>query len=74
MTIVKIDDNEYELDSLSEITKDHLQSLQFVDGEISRNLARTAVLQTARAAYAKALRESLLVQESTLMGDTIRLS
>lgn len=74
MTTVKIDNNEYEFESLSAMAKDHLQSLQFVDAEISRNAAKAAVLQTARISYAKALREAIASPSSPLVGDTIRLS
>jgi hypothetical protein len=34
-------------------------SLQFVDAELQRLQAQAAVLQTARVAYSKALKESL---------------
>jgi hypothetical protein len=46
-------------DSLSDETKAQLQSLQFVDTELQRLQAQSAVLQTARSAYAKALQASL---------------
>ncbi|MEI7993316.1 MAG: DUF6447 family protein [Methylococcaceae bacterium] len=59
MTTVKIDDKDYELESLSEEAKGQLLSLQFVDAELQRLNAQAAVLQTARVAYAKALNEAL---------------
>ena len=46
-------------DTLSDDAKAQLQSLQFVDPELARLQAQTAVLQTARMAYAKALNEAL---------------
>ena len=55
MPIVKIDDKEYDFDTLPNAAKEQLQSLQFVDGELSKHQAQGAVLRTARAAYAKAL-------------------
>jgi len=70
MSIVKIDDKEYEFDTLSADAKGQLQSLQFVDTELNRLAARTAVMQTARMAYAKALNEALPQQ---FAGDTIKL-
>jgi hypothetical protein len=48
-----------------------LQSLQFVDGELARLQAQTAVLQTARAAYAKALNAAL---PALLAGDTMKFN
>ena len=71
MPIFKIDNKEYELDSLSGEAKAQLQSLQFVDGELQRLQAQAAVLQTARVAYAKALQEAL---PSPFAGDTLKLS
>ena len=59
MPIIKVNDKDYELDSLSEEAKAQLASLQFVDAELLRVNAQAAVLQTARMAYAKALNEAL---------------
>ncbi|MDO9049699.1 MAG: DUF6447 family protein [Methylobacter sp.] len=59
MTTITIDNKEYELESLSEEAKAQLQSLQFVDAELQRLNAQSAVLQTARIAYAKALNDAL---------------
>jgi hypothetical protein len=56
---IKIDEKEYDLDTLSENAKGQLVSLNFVDAELQRLQAQAAVLQTARAAYAKALNEAL---------------
>jgi hypothetical protein len=73
MSTVKIDGQEYDRDSLSEAVKQQLQSLQYVDGEIGRLAAQTAVFQTARLAYAKALREALAEAPAAFSGDTIKL-
>ena len=59
MTKVTIDDKEYDLDQLSDEAKNQLVSLQFVDQELQRLNAQAAVLQTARLAYANALKETL---------------
>ena len=59
MPIIKIDDKEYDFDQLPDSAKGQLASLQFVDAELQRLNAQTAVLQTARMAYAKALSELL---------------
>jgi 23S rRNA U2552 (ribose-2'-O)-methylase RlmE/FtsJ len=59
MAKITIDDKEYETDDMSEEAKAQLQSLQYVDNELQRVQLKTAALQTARNAYAKALQEAL---------------
>ena len=59
MPTITIDNIEYDLDGLSEEAKAQLASIQFVDGELARLQAKTATLQTARVAYARALNELL---------------
>jgi len=59
MTTIKIDNIDYDLDTLSDEAKAQLASLQFCDQELARLQAQAAALQTARNAYAKALNESL---------------
>ena len=59
MPTIKIDDKEYDLNHLSDEAKAQLGMLQFVDAELQRLSAQTAVLQTARVAYAKALNDAL---------------
>ena len=70
MPIIKIDDKDYDLDTLSDDAKAQLQSLQFVDSELQRLTAQTAVLQTARIAYSKALQQAL----PSLAGDTLKFN
>ena len=70
MPTIKIDNKEYELDTLSDEAKAQLASLQFVDAELQRLNAQTAVLQTARKAYAKALGDTLRAAG----GESIRFS
>lgn len=75
MTTVKIDDKEYDFHAMSAAAKDQLLSIQFVDAEITRQSGMLAVLQTARAAYIKALRENLDdATQDPMAGDTIRLN
>ena len=64
MPTIKIDDKEYDIDQLSDEAKAQLLSLQFVDSELQRLNAQAAVLQTARAAYSKALNEALPPHET----------
>ena len=56
---VTIDEIEYDLDKLSDEAKNQLVSLQYVDQELQKLNAQAAVLQTARMAYAEALKEAL---------------
>ena len=71
MPKVNIDNKEYEVDTLSAEARDQLQSLQFVDAELSRLQAQIAIFQTARAAYAKALQAAL---PTAMTGDTLKFS
>ena len=59
MTVIKIDNKDYTLESLPEQARANLASLHFVDGEIQRLQAQLAAMVTARVAYAKALQEGL---------------
>lgn len=59
MSTIKIDDIEYDLDSLSKEANEQLKSIQFVDQELARLQAQSAVLQTARGTYANALQAAL---------------
>ncbi len=70
MTKIRIDNIEYDLDLLTDEARAQLSSLQFVDNEIERLNAKMAVLQTARNAYSKALKEVL----PSFQGDTIQLN
>ena len=56
---ITIDDKEYDLDKLSDEAKNQLVSLQFVDQELQKLHAQVSVLQTARMAYAIALKDAL---------------
>jgi hypothetical protein len=63
MPIIKIDNVEYETDTLSGEAKAQLISLQFCDQELARLQAKAAAYQTARLAYAKALKEALSIEK-----------
>ena len=71
MSTITIDNHPYDLDALSDEAKAQLTSLQFVDAELARLQAQTAVLQTARAAYSKALQAALPVLPA---GDTMKFN
>ncbi len=70
MPTIRIDDTEYELEQLSADARAQLASLHFVDSELTRLQGLVAALQTARMAYAKALKEALPNFEA----DTIHLN
>lgn len=56
---VTIDGTDYALDSLSDQAKAQLTNLRVTDQEIARMQAQLAIFQTARASYARALKEEL---------------
>ena len=60
MKKIKIEDKEFEVDELSEVARDTLASLRFAEAEIVRAQATLAAMQTARAAYARALRDEVI--------------
>ena len=59
MPTIKIDNKEYDLDTLSNECKAQLASIQYVEQELVRLQAQAAALQTARLAYSKALQAAL---------------
>ncbi len=71
MPTIKIDNVDYDLDSLSEDAKAQLQSIQFVDQELAKLQMQVAAMQTARNAYVNALKAALPVVPGS---DTIKLS
>ncbi|EQB34363.1 hypothetical protein M947_11385 [Sulfurimonas hongkongensis] len=56
---ITIDGKTYNTDKLSDEAKDQLSSLQITDKEIASLKTQTAIAQTARNAYAKALADAL---------------
>lgn len=55
MPTIKINDKDYDTDSLSAETKAQLEMLLATEGEIRRLQAQLAIAQTAKNAYAQAL-------------------
>lgn len=75
MTTIKIDNRDYDLDTLSDEAKAQLQSLQFCDAELSRVQAQAAIIQTARMAYSKALQAALpSVLEQAQASETLKFN
>lgn len=56
---IDVDGKSYELDKLSGEAKSQLGNIQAVDAELKRLQQKTAIAQTARNAYARALQEEL---------------
>lgn len=56
---VTIDGKHYSLDSLSETARNQIINLRASEREIARAQALLAMLQTARQAYARTLKEEL---------------
>ena len=71
MPILKIDNKEYDLDTLSDEAKAQLASMQFCDQELARLQAQAAAYQTARIAHSKALKEAL---PTAPVSDTLKFS
>ena len=71
MTIIKIDNIDYDTDKLSDEAKAQLASIQFCDQELARLQAQAAAYQTARMAYAKALQAALPIATT---GETIKFN
>ena len=59
MTNVTIDGTDYDLDEMSDNSKAQLESLVAVDKKIGDIQQDLAILQTARNAYAVALRDAI---------------
>ena len=71
MTTLKVNNVDYDMDTLSKEAKDLLVSPQFCDQELQRLQAQAAALQTARQTYAKALQAALPTEP---IGDTLKFS
>ena len=59
MPVIKIEDQEYDTDDMSEDALAQLRSIEFVDQEMARLNSLLASMQTARNAYIVALQEIL---------------
>ena len=59
MAKITIDHVDYATEKLSDEAKAQLVSIQYVDQELARLQAQAAALQTARIAYANALKAAL---------------
>ena len=82
MSTINIDGKEYDIEALSGDVRAQIISLRFADTELARLKALTAVVQTARDSYARALNTELSegeiseVQSASFegLGETIRFN
>lgn len=56
---ITIDGKDYALSEMSDAAKEQLNNLQITEQEIQRLNTKVAIAQTARAAYAQALKTAL---------------
>ena len=75
MPTIKIDDKDYDIDDLSEEAKKQIVSLQYVDSELGKLILQMAAMQTAKIAYARALKSALGEnsedEEIEIVGDSL---
>jgi hypothetical protein len=57
--MIKIDDIEYDAEKFSDTTKNQIMHIKMIDEELARLHAQIAIYQTARMAYANALKADL---------------
>ena len=75
MPTIKIDNVDYDTDTLSDEARAQLISMQFCDQELQRLQAQAAAYQTARQAYAKALQAALPTPlEQAQMSETLQFN
>jgi len=74
MAKITIDGKEYDSDDLSDEAKGQIISLQYVQGELQRISHQAAVLETAKLAYGRALKQALgeeSDEEFEIVGDDL---
>lgn len=71
MPTIKINNTEYDTETLSDAAKQQLQMLALTDAEIKRLQTKLAIAQTAKNAYLRALAEA--VKPAVPASDTIKL-
>ena len=65
MAKIIIDSVEYDTDDLSTEALAQVQSIQFVDSEVTRLTGRIAAMNTAKIAYSAALQELLAKEQDS---------
>ena len=75
MPTIKIYNVDYDTDKLSNEARAQLINMQFCDQELARLQAQAAAYQTARMAYARAMKEALPTPlERAQASDTLQLN
>ena len=69
--MIKINDRDYDLETLSDHARAQIASIRFVESELQRLQAQMAALQTARNAYMSALQQAL---PEVPAGDTLKFN
>ena len=59
MTTIKIDNQDYELENMSDAAKAQIQSIQMIEGEIRHLQLQLSIAQTARNVHAQLLKQAL---------------
>ena len=70
MASITIDGTDYDLDQLNDNARAQLQSIQTVDQKLAELQAQAAIFQTARGAYAAALKAELSATQAGKNGDS----
>ena len=73
MPMIKIEDKEYDFDTLPVEAKQAMQRIQFADAEVARLNAQVAMFQIARNTYFQQLKDAVAQSPIPLGSDTIKL-
>lgn len=76
MPTIKIDDREFDLDSLPDGAKQNINMLKLIETEIQHLQVQLAIANTARNAYLQSLKAQLPtpVEQVQAMGETLKVS
>lgn len=66
MSSIKIDGKDYSVDALSQEAKTQVLNIRVAEREIKQLQAKLAIAQTARNAYAQALKAALPLESDTI--------
>ena len=72
MAKVSIDGVEYDSDTMSQESRQQLEMLMMTEQKIRQLQAEVAMMQTARQAYASALKASLVTISAPTLGELIK--
>jgi hypothetical protein len=75
MPIIKIDDREFDLDSLPDGAKQSINMLKLIEAEIQHLQVQLAIANTAKNAHLQSLKAQLPtpLEQVQAMGETIKL-